>query len=246
MKAVILAGGKATRLHPLTLVTNKHLLPVYDKPVIYYAIEKLVSSSIDRIMIVTSPNHIHDFVQLLGSGQNFISKKSGKQIQIVYGIQNEASGIADGLYIAQDYVGDDNCILYLGDNIFEDDIEKYVKSFKDGAMIFLKQVRDPKRFGIAEVDKAKNVISIQEKPKNPRSNLAVVGLYIYDNSVFTKMIGQPKSKRGEYEITYINNKYMNEKKLKAVVLKKEWFDIGTVESLLEASNFNRKKIKKNS
>src|SRR3989338_11136322 len=147
MKSVILAGGKATRLNPLTLVTNKHLLPVYDKPVIYYAIEKLVSSGIDRIMIVTSPGHIHDFVQLLGSGQNFVSVKSGKQIQIVYGIQNEPSGIADGLYIAKDYVGTDNCVLYLGDNIFEDEIKKQIKDFKDGATVFLKKVSDPKRFG---------------------------------------------------------------------------------------------------
>lgn len=241
MKGVILAGGKATRLHPLTLVTNKHLLPVYDKPVIYYAIEKLVSADIDRIMIVTSPEHIEHFVQLLGSGQNFVSKKSGKQIQIVYGIQNEASGIADGLYIAKDYIGSDNCVLYLGDNILEDEIKEEVKNFKEGALVFLKKVSDPKRFGIAELDKSGNIVSVEEKPKKPRSNLAVVGVYIYDNSVFKKMLGQPKSKRGEYEITYVNNKYAEENKLKAAILKKEWFDVGTIESLLEASNFKAKK-----
>jgi len=241
MKGVILAGGKATRLYPLTLVTNKHLLPVYDKPVIYYAIEKLVTAGIDRIMIVTSPEHIEDFAQLLGSGQNFISKKSGKQIQIVYGIQNEASGIADGLYIAKDYVGTDSCVLHLGDNLFEDEIKEHVKNFKEGALVFLKKVSDPKRFGIAQLDKSGNIVSVEEKPRNPKSNLAVVGLYIYDNSVFKKMIAQPKSKRGEYEITYVNNKYAEEKKLRSAILKKEWFDIGTIDSLLEASNFKAKK-----
>lgn len=241
MKAVILAGGKGTRLYPLTLATNKHLLPVYNKPIVYYAIEKLVLAGIDRIMIVTSPQHINDFVKLLGSGQNFISPKTKKQIQIVYGIQNEASGIADGLYIAKDYVGEESCLLYLGDNIFEDDIEKYVKSFKDGALVFLKKVKDPERFGVAEVDKNGVVKNIKEKPNKPKSNLAVVGVYIYDNTVFKKMIGQPKSKRGEFEITYINNKYINEKKLKAVELKKEWFDIGTFDSLMKASIYKSKK-----
>jgi glucose-1-phosphate thymidylyltransferase len=242
MKGVILAGGKATRLYPLTHVTNKHLLPVYNKPAIYYAIEKLVAAGIDRIMIVTSPHHVNDFVRLLGSGQHFTSEKTGKQIQIVYGIQNEASGIADGLYIAKDYVGADSCLLYLGDNIFEDDIEKHVREFKDGAMIFLKKVKDPKRFGIATIDKKTGLVSeIQEKPKRPRSDMAVVGLYVYDNTVFQKLVGQPKSDRGEYEITYVNNKYAKDKKLKAVVLKKDWFDIGTFDSLVAATNFQKNK-----
>lgn len=244
IKGVILAGGKATRLYPLTLVTNKHLLPVYDKPVIYYAIEKLVEAGIDRIMIVTSPHHLDGFAQLLGSGQNFISINNGKQIQIVYGIQNEPSGIADGLYIAKDYIGTDNCVLYLGDNIFEDDIKKCVKNFRDGALVFLKKVKDPKRFGIAKIDKTGKVLEIKEKPNNPSSNLAVVGLYIYDNTIFRKMIGQPKSKRGEYEITYINNKYIKESKLKAVILEKDWFDVGTFDSLLEASDFKKNRAGK--
>jgi glucose-1-phosphate thymidylyltransferase len=245
MKGIILAGGKATRLYPLTLVTNKHLLPVYDKPVIYYAIEKLVAAGVDRIMIVTSPHHLDGFVRLLGSGQNFISRKTKKQIQIVYGIQNEASGIADGLYIAKDYVGTDNCVLYLGDNVIEDDIETYIKNFKNGALVFLKKVRDPERFGVATVDKDGKVKKIEEKPKKPESNLAAIGLYIYDNTVFNKMVGQSKSKRGEYEITYVNNKYIAEEKLKAVMLKKEWFDIGTFDSLVAASVYKRNKTKSN-
>lgn len=241
MKGVILAGGHGTRLHPVTIVTNKHLLPIYDKPVIYYAVEKLVSAGIDRIMIVTSPQHIADFVNLLGSGQNFASNHFDVQIQIVYGIQNEASGIAQGLYIAKDYIGSDNCILYLGDNIIEDDIREHVESFDGGATVFLKKVKDPHRFGVATIGADGEVLSIKEKPQNPKSNLAVIGIYLYDNTVFQKMVGVPKSDRGEYEITDINNKYIKEGSLKSVAIKKDWFDIGTLDSLLEVSNFMKNK-----
>ena len=245
MKGVILAGGKATRLHPLTLVTNKHLLPVYNKPVIYHALEMMVSMGIDRVMIVTSPHHLDDFVNLLGSEQNFKSTKTGKQIQIVYGIQNKPSGLADGLYVAKDYIGNDNCVLYLGDNIFEDDISRHIKNFKSGALIFLKSVPDPERFGIAVINKNGKVIDIEEKPEKPKTNLAVTGIYVYDNSVFKKMIGQPKSTRGEYEITYVNNKYIKERRMEAILLKKEWFDIGTIDSLMQASNYMKNKDEKN-
>lgn len=241
MKGVILAGGKATRLYPLTLSTNKHLLPVYDKPVIYYAIEKLVSAGVDKIIIITSPDHIGAFVDLLGSGQNFSSKTTSKQIQIVYGIQNSASGIADGLYIAKDYVGDDNCVLYLGDNIIEDDLTAEIQNFHDGAVVFLKPVKDPTRFGIATIDESDKVTEIVEKPTAPKSDLAVVGVYLYDHTVFAKMVGQPKSDRGEFEITYLNNKYIAEGKLRAARLAKEWFDIGTFDSLLEAGLFEKQK-----
>lgn len=244
MKGVILAGGFATRLRPVTKVTNKHLLPIYNKPMIYYAIEKIVEAKVDKIMIVTSPWHINDFVNLLGSGQNFISKNTGKQIQIVYGIQNNPEGIAEGLWIAKDYVGNENCILYLADNIFIDDISGYIENFEEGAVIFLKEVKNPERFGVALVDENMNVLEIEEKPKNPKSNLAVIGTYVYDNTVFDKMINQPKSERGEYEITYINNLYIKEKKLKAVLLKGEWFDAGTFDSLLEVSNFIKNKTMK--
>ncbi len=236
-------GGTGSRMRPLTLVTNKHLLPVYDKPVIYYAIEKLVSAGIDRMMLVTSPQHHNDFVNLLGSGQDFISKNTNKQIQIVYGIQNEPSGIAEGLYIAKDYVGNDNCVLYLGDNIIEDDLGEQINNFKEGATVFLKEVNDPERFGVAALDEDHNVLEIEEKPRNPKSNLAVVGIYIFDNTVFDKMAEQPTSERGEYEITYINNKYIQERKLRSVLLRKEWFDIGTIDSLLEANNFMKNKNK---
>ncbi len=237
MKGVILAGGRATRLYPLTLVTNKHLLPVYDKPVIYYAIEKLVSAGIDKIMIVTSPHHLDNFVGLLGSGFNFKSKNTGGQIQIVYGIQDQPGGIAEGLRIAKEYINDDSCLLYLGDNIFEDDIIPYIKNFKEGAVIFLKKVSGPKHFGVAELDKDGSIRKIEEKPKKPKSNFVVTGMYIYDNTVFQKMVGQKKSARGEYEISDINNKYISDGKLRSVILKRAWFDVGTIEKLLEASNY---------
>ncbi len=242
MKAVILAGGSGTRLYPLTLVTNKHLLPVFDKPVIYYAIEKLVDAGITKIMVVTSPHNIDAFVRLLGSGQNFVPKSSpAKQIQIVYGIQNEPNGIAYGLFIAEDYVGDDDCVLFLGDNIIVDDIAPAIKKFKKGATIFLKKVPDPERFGVAEVNRKGAVVSIEEKPLKPKSDLAVAGLYIYDNTVFDKIRKVPKSDRGEYEITSVNALYLEEGTLRSHMLKNEWFDIGTIESLHKASEFMKKR-----
>ena len=241
MKAVVLAGGNGTRLQPLTFATNKHLLPVYDKPVLYYAIEKIVEAGIDKIMIVTSPHHIGSFVQLLGSGQRFVPKNSpAKQIQIVYGIQNEPNGVAYGLYIAKDYIGNDTCMLFLGDNIITDDLTPAVQNFTSGATVFLKKVKDPERFGVAVTDKKGSILSIEEKPEHPKSNLAVAGVYLYDTSVFEKMIGQPKSARGEYEITYVNNKFIEEGTLTSHTLKKEWFDIGTVESLHRASAYMKK------
>jgi glucose-1-phosphate thymidylyltransferase len=241
MKAVILAGGEGTRLHPLTLVTNKHLLPVFDKPVIYHAIEKLVDAGIRKIMVVTSPHHVDAFVRLLGSGQRFVPKEStAKQIQIVYGVQNEPNGIAYGLFIAEDYVGNDDCVLFLGDNIFTEAIAPAIKKFKKGATVFLKEVRDPKRFGIAEVKRGK-VVSLEEKPQKPKSNLAVTGLYVYDNSVFKKIRKISPSARGEYEITDVNKLYLEEGTLHFHMLKKEWFDIGTIESLHTASRFMKKR-----
>ncbi|MEN9561302.1 MAG: glucose-phosphate thymidylyltransferase, glucose-phosphate thymidylyltransferase [Candidatus Parcubacteria bacterium] len=244
MKGIILAGGSGTRLQPLTFATNKHLLPVYDKPVVYYAVEKLVNAGVTKIMLVTNPHHVDSFVKLLGSGQRFVPKESpAKQIQIVYGIQNEPNGIAYGLYIAKDYVGSEDCVLYLGDNIFMDDISSAIRNFKGGATVFLKKVSDPHRFGIAQLGKDSQVISIEEKPKRPKSNYAVTGLYIYDNTAFDKFLKQPISPRGEYEITDLNNAYVAEGTLRAHILKKQWYDIGTIKSLHEAATFMRKKNK---
>lgn len=240
IKGVILAGGNGTRLHPLTIATNKHLLPLYNKPVIYHAIEKLVEAGIDRIMIVSSPEYSPLFVKLLRSGTAFVSPKTGKQIQIVYGIQNEPNGLAYGLCIAKEYVGEDDCILYLGDNIIEDDISTHVKNFKGGATVFLKEVPNPEQFGVAHM-KGDRVVKVVEKPKNPKSNLAVIGVYIYENEVFKKMLKQRPSARGEYEITWVNDQYAREGKLNAIKLKGAWFDIGSFDSLFEASHYMRQK-----
>lgn len=246
MKGVILAGGNGTRLHPLTKITNKHLLPLYNKPVIFHAVEKLVNAGIDRIMIVASPRYIEDFVNVLGSGQDFKpTHTSGKQIQIIYGIQNAPSGIADGLWIAKDFVGNDSVILHLGDNIIFDDIREHVLSFTKGARVFLKKVPDPHRFGVASLDKKGKVAKIIEKPAQPESDLAVAGIYMYDNTVFERMVGMPMSERGEYEITWVNNAYIKTGDLDAVYIKDEWFDIGTFDSLLAASlHLRDKKSKK--
>ena len=241
IKGIITAGGSGTRLYPLTAATNKHLLSLYDKPVIYHAVAKLVEAGIDQIMIVTNPQHIEDFVKLFGSGKDFISKNTGRQIQIVYTIQNEPHGIGHTLSVARDYIGNDPCVLYLGDNIFEDDIKPHIDNFKGGAKIFLKKVTDPERFGVAVLDKKGKVISLQEKPRKPKSPYAVTGLYIYDNTVVEKSRYQIRSPRGEFEITSINDEYLKEGKLQAAILKKEWFDIGTFDTLLDASLYMRHK-----
>ncbi len=243
-KAVILAGGRGTRLLPLTQVMNKHLLPLYDKPVIWHIIDKLVDTGITRMMIVINPEHVGDFARSIGSGEHWKPKNGdGEQIQITYGVQNKPSGIADGLYIAKDYVNDEPCLLYLGDNYIEDDLSPHVKSFESGAMIFLKKVPDPERFGIATIDKNDMILAIDEKPANPASDLAVVGVYLYDKTVFDKMRGQKPSARGEYEITHVNQKYLSEGTLRAVTLKGKWFDIGTFDSLIEAAQYLRSKAK---
>jgi|JI10StandDraft_1071094.scaffolds.fasta_scaffold35603_7 glucose-1-phosphate thymidylyltransferase len=240
-KGVLLAGGFGTRLHPMTKVTNKHLLPVYDRPVIYYAIDKMVGAGIDHIMIVTNPGHVDDFVNIIGSGPRWISKHTGKQIQVVYGIQEKPTGIADGLWIAKEYIGDDDCMLYLGDNIIQDDLAPYVEGFTGGATVFLKEVHDPERFGVAELDAHGHIVGIEEKPGKPKSNLAVIGVYLYENAVFKKMIGMEPSDRGEYEITTINSLFCSEGTLNGVVLQKPWFDIGTFDSLLRASQHMKEK-----
>jgi glucose-1-phosphate thymidylyltransferase len=244
MKGIIAAGGEGTRLRPLTTATNKHLLAVFDKPVIYYALHTLVEAGIDEIMIVTNPHHINDYVKLLGSGRDFISINTGRQVQIVYAIQDKPLGIGHNLAMARDFIDGGSCVFYLADNIFEDNIKEQVDNFKGGATLFLKEVPDPERFGVPELGADNQVISIEEKPKEPKSNYAVTGLYIYDNTIVEKTIGQHKSDRGEYEITSLNNLYAKDDALNAVFLEKEWFDVGTFDSLLDASLFMREKSTK--
>ena len=227
MKGIVLAGGTGSRLHPLTKVTNKHLLPVYDKPMIYYPLQTLITAGIKDIMIVSGRGHVGHFLELLGSGKEF-------GIQLTYEIQEGAGGIAQALGLAEEWVGMDNVAVILGDNIFQDDIQGGIESFESGAKIFLKEVSDAHRFGVAEV-KGNKVLGIEEKPKIPKSNLAVTGLYLYDAGVFAIIKMLKPSSRGELEITDVNNAYIRRGTMEFAVLKGFWSDAGTFESLLRAS-----------
>ncbi len=236
MKGIILAGGFGTRLMPLTKITNKHLLPIYNRLMIHYPLQTLIDAGIKEIMIVTGSEHTGDFLRLLGTGRDF-------GIKLSYEMQEGAGGIAEALNLAEDFIGSDSCVVILGDNIIEDSIKEEIGNFEKGAKIFLKEVSDPKRFGVPELN-GNEVISIEEKPNNPKSNYAVVGIYIYDNQVFDIIKTLKPSQRGELEITDVNNEYIKKKEMKASFLKGYWTDAGTFESLHNASVLVRKKEKK--
>lgn len=232
---MILAGGKGSRLYPLTKLTNKHLLPVYDMPMIYYPLYKLVEAGIKDILIISGPEHAGDFLRLLGSGKDF-------GVRLWYEIQDEAGGIAQALGLAEEFVGDSRFVTILGDNIFEDPIGQYVEEFRKSdaeAMIFIKNVPDPWRFGVATLD-GERVIKIVEKPKNPETNWAVTGMYFYSSSVFDIVKTLKPSERGELEITDVNNAYVRRGRLIARKLKGFWSDAGTFESLYRAAGLVRK------
>ncbi|AKB37916.1 Glucose-1-phosphate thymidylyltransferase [Methanosarcina siciliae C2J] len=231
MKGVILAGGTGSRLYPLTKVTNKHLLPVYDKPMIYYPLQTLVSAGIKEIMIVSGRGHAGHFLELLGSGSEF-------GVHFTYEIQEEAGGIAQALSFAEDFADGDDITVILGDNIYQDNIKADISAFTGGAKIFLKEVTDAHRFGVAELE-GDRVIGIEEKPKNPKSNFAVTGLYIYDSKVFDSIKTLRPSGRGELEITDVNNYYINKDTMGYRVLEGFWSDAGTFESLFRASELVR-------
>lgn len=230
IKGVILAGGTGSRLYPLTKVTNKHLLPVYNKPMIYYPLKTLADAGAKDILIVSGPGHAGHFLNLLGSGKDF-------NVRLKYEIQDEAGGIAHALSLAEDFIGKEKFIVILGDNIFIDNMRKEAESFLSsnfGAKIFLKHVDDPRHLGVAEV-RGNKVIGIEEKPKTPKSNFAVTGLYMYDSSVFDIIKKLKPSARGELEITDVNNAYLKKGRLTYSILKGYWGDAGTFESLFEAS-----------
>jgi glucose-1-phosphate thymidylyltransferase len=231
MRGVILAGGTGSRLHPCTLVTNKHLLPVYNKPMIFHPLEVLKSMGIKDIMIVTGGESIGDFMKLLGSGDNF-------GVRLTYRIQDKPLGIAHALLLAEDFAGDENIVVILGDNVFEKvGIEGNLIKDNKNAVVFLKDVDDPERFGVAVFDKDGNVIEIEEKPKSPKSKYAVTGLYVYPPDVFGFIKTLKPSDRGELEITDVNNFYIKNKRMKAIKLDRFWSDAGTFHSLMRASTF---------
>lgn len=232
MKGVILAGGLGSRLLPCTAVTNKHLLPVYDRPMIHYPIQTLVDAGIQDILIVTGGQFAGDFLKLLGNGKEFGLK------HLNYSYQEGEGGIADALSLAEYFAGDDKICVILGDNIIEQGIKDAVESFDaqpEGAKILLKQVKDPERFGVAELDGDK-VLGIVEKPTQPKSNYAVTGIYFYDRQVFDFIQRLSPSERGELEITDVNNMYLNKGQLTWSELEGWWTDAGTFESLLKAAN----------
>jgi glucose-1-phosphate thymidylyltransferase len=231
MKGVVLAGGLGTRLHPLTKVTNKHLLPIYDKPMIYYPIETLVEAGINDILLVTGGNSAGEFLRLIGNGKEFGLK------HINYTYQEGEGGIAEALDLAEHFAEDDVVTVVLGDNIIEGSIRSAVEDFKKqkvGAKIFLKEVDDPQRFGVATLDGDK-VAKIVEKPKKPESNYAVIGIYMYDNSVFDIIKTLKPSGRGELEITDVNNAYIERGTMTYDVLEGWWTDAGTFSSLIRAN-----------
>ena len=239
MKGVILAGGLGTRLYPLTHATNKHLLPVYHKPMVYYPIQTLVTAGIRDILVVVGGPHAGDFIRVLQNGKDF----GISHLEYAYQTSGDG-GIADALKLAEDFADNEDIAVILGDNCTDADISNEVKNFEKGAVIFLKEVADPKRFGIAELDPKdkKKVIDIVEKPKDPKSNLAVTGLYIYDGKVFDHIKKIKPSDRGQLEITDVNNIYIKEGLLRWAPLEGFWSDAGTVESLYRTNVFWAKKI----
>jgi len=237
MKGIILAGGKATRLRPLTKITSKQLLPVYNKPMIFYPLQTLIQAGIKDILIIIAPDYSGQFLNLLGSGKEFGANFS-------YAIQEEPRGLADAFIIGEDFIGKDNVTMILGDNIFDYDFSKNIKKFTSGAEVYAKKVHDPERFGVVEFDQVHRVVSIKEKPLKPKSNYIVVGIYTYDNRVVKYAKELKPSKRGEIEITDLNNIYLKNKELKVNIITGFWEDAGTFDSLLRVSNIMAKKFLK--
>ena len=237
MKGIILAGGSGTRLHPITKGISKQLIPIYDKPMVYYPLSTLMQAGINDILIITTPQDQQQFQQLLGDG-------SAWGIKLSYAIQPTPDGLAQAFIIGEDFIGKDKVALVLGDNIFYgNELDKSLKNCTDpdGGIVFAYQVSDPERYGVVEFDNNKHAISIEEKPTNPKSNFAVVGLYFYDNDVIQIAKNVQPSNRGELEITSVNDEYLKRGKLKVTPLDDGdvWLDTGTIDSLSDATDFVR-------
>lgn len=239
MKGVVLAGGLGTRLHPLTKVTNKHLLPVYDRPMIHYPIRTLVKAGITDIMIVTGGHHAGEFLRLLGDGKEFGPRR------IHYAYQEGEEGIAKALSLARAFVGSDKVCTILGDNILQDDIAPQVETFAHsslGAYLFLKEIDEPQRFGVAVFDNNRRLQAVEEKPTDPKSNFAVIGVYLYDAGVFDVIDTLKPSPRGEYEITDVSNHYLRKGNADYHIITGWWSDAGTFESLYRAGALVREEV----
>ena len=240
MKGIILSGGTATRLFPLTATTNKQLLPVYDRQMIFYPLNTLIKAGIKDILIIVTPEHSGQYLNLLGS----IFEKY--DIRIEFKVQKVPRGLAEAFILGEDFIDEGNVTMILGDNIFENDFVEEIKNFRKGGMVFAKAVPDPERFGVVDFDENQKALSIEEKPEKPKSNHAVTGLYVYDNQVTEIAKSLKPSGRGEIEITDINNEYLKRGELTVNKIEGAWLDAGTFDALLEAGNVVKEKnISKN-
>jgi glucose-1-phosphate thymidylyltransferase len=235
MKGIILSGGTATRLFPLTATTSKQLLPVYDRQMIFYPFNTLIKAGIRDILIIVTPEHSGQYLNLLGS----IFKNHG--IHLFFEVQKIPRGLAEAFILGENFIGQDNVAMILGDNIFEDDLAEDIKNFKSGGMVFAKKVSDPERFGVVKFDKSGKAEKIVEKPKEFLSDFALTGLYVYDRRVVEIAKNLAPSERGEIEITDINKKYLDMGELTVKKIEGEWLDAGTFDSLLEAGNVVKNK-----
>lgn len=235
MKGIILSGGTATRLFPLTATTSKQLLPIYDRQMIFYPLNTLIKAGIKDILVIVSPEHSGQFLNLLGS----IFKNHG--INIFFEVQKTPKGLADAFIVGENFIDNDDVAMVLGDNIFEDDLAENIKKFEKGGMVFAKEVMDPERFGVVKFDEDGKAIQVVEKPKESVSNWALTGLYVYDKKVVEIAKSLAPSERGEIEITDINDKYLEMGELTVQKIKGEWLDAGTFDSLLEAGNIVKEK-----
>lgn len=237
MRGIILSGGNATRLRPCTKITSKQLLPVYNKPMIYYPLNTLIKAGIKEILIIVAPERAGDYLNLLGSGKEF-------GVRFTYEIQDKPRGLPEAFIIGENFIDNNDVTLILGDNIFEDDLSEEIKNFKSGGKIFAKKVFDPERFGVVKFNKNMGAEKIVEKPKEWISDYAITGLYIYDSRVIEAAKKLKPSARGELEIVDLHNWYMERDELKVAMVEGEWIDAGTFDSLLRAQNLAKEKLQK--
>lgn len=235
MKGIILAGGSATRLRPCTKITSKQLLPVYNRPMIYYPLNTLIKAGVKDILMIIAPDYAGHFLNLLGSGQQF-------DVRFTYEIQEKPRGLAEAFIIGEQFIGHDNVAMILGDNIFEDDFSDEIKNFEKGGKIFARKVSDPERFGVVKFDKDMKAEKIVEKPQDYLSDYAITGLYIYDNRVVEAAKQVQPSERGELEITDLHNFYLEKGELEVAMVKGAWLDAGTFDSLLDAQILAKEKL----